>query len=177
MEGHPLNTITRAALTACAVVAVAAVAAACGEVPVITSPTTHTAAATTAPAAVTTTAPTVAQQVRTWYYQDGGKAGLADFVKAANEASLAGNSGDLNAMQQACADFQSAVTAINSAGPVPYPPAEQWMAKAMANYSTGAAECLAGVQGQNASLLQSAAAAISAGNTDLGNATTAIKDA
>jgi hypothetical protein len=138
--------------------------------------------ASSAPAAtVTTTAAAVpggavspaAEAVSAWY-SGGGKAALGKLITALGQAGAASPE-DFPAMSAACAQVSAAVTAMDDAGPVPYAPAERWMARALAQFSAGSADCQAGVQGSDVSLLQKSAAAINAGSADLVRATKAIQ--
>jgi hypothetical protein len=136
------------------------------------------ASAPPAPAKVTITPPAVtttsaALAFSSWY-SDGGKSALGKLVAALGKAGAASPS-DFPAMSAACSQVASAVTAMDDAGPIPYHPAERWIARALAEFSAGASDCQAGAQGQNVALLQKAAAEVTAGTTDLGKTTKALQ--
>jgi hypothetical protein len=121
-------------------------------------------------AAATTQSPT--QAVGAWW-DAGGKSAWAQLVAALTGAGKA-NPSDTAAFQVACAAVAAGATAVQSAGPVPYAPAEKWLAKALAEYSAGASDCQAGVQGSDGALLQKSAAEIVLGNTDLAKSSAAL---
>jgi len=116
---------------------------------------------------------TTQQAVLAWW-ASGGKADFAALISALGAASTAGKSGNMAEFATACQQFGHAITTLQSAGPVPDPTSQMWLARALAGYSTGAADCQAGAQADNAALLQQADAAIVAGTADLGQATAAL---
>lgn len=126
--------------------------------------TTAAAAATTAPAIDST-----ARAVVTWYH-NGGKTALDAIENDLNTIYTDTQAGNYSAVGQDCAQVGTDVTNAQALGPVPYPRAEKWMARALAKYSEAAAECQAGVSSQDAS-------AIEEGNTDMGQGTADIDKA
>jgi hypothetical protein len=92
-------------------------------------------------------------------------------LPAADNAAAAG---DLGAAGTACRHLASAVTAAESAPAVPDRAAAKWFTRALARYQQSAADCRAGVAGDDAALVGDGSAAMAAGTRDLTHATTAI---
>ena len=129
------------------------------------------ASASAQPAAASTTS--AASAIAAWDSAGGGKAltGLTNALEAAGHA----DPDDFTAMGSACSRVASAVTAMQSAGAIPYAPAGKWMTRALAQYSEGSADCQAGVQEQDAEVIAEGVSHISHGTRDLEKATAALK--
>jgi len=125
------------------------------------------------------------QQLLDWW-NNGGKTAWGQLVAALGETGkamqeAASSSPNIGAMQTACTDLQNAVTAVQSAGPVPDPAAEQWLAKSLAEFSTAAADCQAATQalsnGDSASadsMLKSEDTAVNLASADLAKSSAAL---
>jgi hypothetical protein len=125
-------------------------------------------AATTAPATDNT-----AQAVADWW-NGGGKSDLQAVTAALDAAGADGTAGNLSAMAQDCGRLSTAIANLQAIGPMPYHPAEKWLAKALALWSESAAQCQAGASSDNAESLEQATIEMNKGNNDLGRATSAI---
>jgi hypothetical protein len=153
--------------------AVAGCATAQPPEPAVTSSSQAAASSSPAPVpAAVTSSPTPAQAVNAWR-QNGGKAAL-DALAAAETAVTKVPVGDMAGLAAECKSMQDAVTALQAAGPIPYPPAEAWLAKALAEYSAGAADCQAGAAAQSDPLLRQTIAAFDAANADMQKLDTAL---
>lgn len=84
------------------------------------------------------------------------------------------NPDDFTALSAACSKVVAAVTAVQSAGPLPYKPAERWLARALAQYSAGSADCAAGTQSGDAREIEESASHVSQGSVDLGKMNKAL---
>jgi hypothetical protein len=132
------------------------------------------AATTVAPAA--TSAPAIystARAVVAWY-NNGGKDALDDIGNDMTAIYADIQAGNYSAVGQDCAQVSTDVTNAQALGPVPYPRAERWMARALAKYSESAAQCQAGVSSQDASAIEEANADMGQGTADIGKAVKAM---
>lgn len=76
-----------------------------------------------------------------------------------------------SAVGQDCAQLSAAVTNLQADGPMPYRPAEKWLARALALWNEGAAQCEAGANSENPEMLVQSADEVNKGTNDLGRAT------
>jgi hypothetical protein len=135
---------------------------------------THNAAA---PAAARTDAPdpALATRVATWVSQ-GGEAQMTtlgtDFQSLQNSAQA----GDLNAMLTDCTKLGTDVKAAQTFAPIPDGAAQQHWSAALAAYSAGAADCVAGAKTSNVQLITSAANQMIAGSNSLDKVTMRLTD-
>jgi hypothetical protein len=113
----------------------------------------------------------VHSRVLRWFHH-GGAAGINAMSSALTTISQSGTS--FSAMGSACQQLSSAVVTLQSAGPIPYRPAERWLARSLALYSQAAADCQAGVQAESASELQQAVSDEGNATTDLNRVTAAL---
>jgi hypothetical protein len=133
-----------------------------------------TPSATPSPPAAPAT-PSVQSQLQTWY-SDGAESSINAIVSALQSIQTDADAGNFAATASDCAQLGSAVTSLQSAGPMPYAPAEKWLARGLALYSESAAECQAGASSENAAQISQATAEENQADTDLTNATNAIKN-
>ena len=134
-------------------------------------PMASSASSATPAAASSAAVASPAQTVMSWW--DGGaKSAFGTLTTALTATSKDAN--NMAALGGACQQISQAVTGMQSVGPVGYRPLEKWLARALAQYSTGAAECTAGANATSASMLAAATTAINKGNYDLGKATAVI---
>ena len=122
------------------------------------------------PAAASTSS--AASAIAAWDTSGGGKA-LRKLTTALGDAGKT-DPDNFTAMGDACQKVGTAVTSMQSAGPMPYPPAQKWLARALAQYSQGSADCQAGVQAGDARVIAEGVSHISHGTRDLEKATAAL---
>jgi hypothetical protein len=139
----------------------------------------HPAAApVSAPAAASAAAPAASTEdrVSAWYDSTGRRmlARLADALTMTSRADEAAAGGDLSAASSACRHLSSAVTAAESATAVPDRAAAKWFTRALARFQQSAADCRAGVAGDDIALVNEGSAAMTVGSRDLTHATKAI---
>jgi hypothetical protein len=138
--------------------------------------TTPAPAAATAPPAAATTAPaqeTTAQKVIAWY-ENGGQGALNSIVTALGNIQQQGQDGNFPGAAQACAGLSTAVTNTEALGAIPFPRAEKWLARGLAQYQAAAAECQAGASTEDTSELALAVGSMSKANADIARATKLI---
>jgi len=111
-------------------------------------------------------------RVLTWYDR-AGQFGISKMTSALTTISQSG--GSFSAMGRACQKLSWAVQALQAAGPIPYRPAERWLARSLALYSQAATDCQAGVRTRSPSTLAQAISDESRGSTDLNRVTAALK--
>lgn len=135
-----------------------------------------TSAATTAPeptAAPTT--PSVSQQLQSWL-SNGGQSAINAIVTDLGAIQSDGDAENFSAVASDCQALSTAVTNLQAVGPLPYPPAERPLARALAHYSEAASACVAGASTENAQQIAQATTDMTEGDTFLGRATAAIKN-
>jgi hypothetical protein len=141
----------------------------------------HTAAPSssgTSTAASTAQAPSLqgstTERVDAWFV-DGGHAELTRLTAAIIGVGQAPNT--FAALGAACAKLAAAVASAQAGPPVPDAAAQASFTSALAEYAKSAADCQAGASSHDVALINKAAAATSAGTTDLQRFTAETQDA
>jgi hypothetical protein len=118
-----------------------------------------------------------AARVRAWYASGGQRilVRLSASLNAVAAADQAAAGGSLAGMTTACSSLTGALTAAEAATPIPDHNAAKWFARALARHQQGAADCQAGIQATDPSLITKAATVVLAGTRDLRRASKAIK--
>ena len=137
-----------------------------------TQPTASPAAATTpeAPAADT------AGRVYAWGQSRSGRdlKRLTAALQAISAADRDVAGGDIAAAGTSCARLASAVTSAEAGPPIPYGRAEKWYARSLAKFQESAADCQAGVESDDAALVNEGTAALTEGSNDMARVSAAI---
>jgi len=133
---------------------------------------TATARASASPHA-SSTAVTMGVRMTAWYAGPGGTA-LNGVTSALNAVQSAAQSDNISATGSACSQLATAVTTAQAAPAMPYPSAEKWYTRGLAQYEQAAAYCQAGVSSMDTATIEQATVAIDAGNKDISHATAAI---
>lgn len=137
--------------------------------------TSSSSGASTAASAAQTPAlgGTTTERVSAWFV-DGGHAELA---RLSATIVAVGHASTFAAQGAACAELAAAVASAQVGPPVPDAAAETLLASALAEFAASAADCRAGASSHNVALMNKAAAATSAGATDILQFNVETKDA
>jgi hypothetical protein len=145
-----------------------------------TSPHVHPVVASAAPSATASPARTdpastsVASRVIAWN-SGPGRTGLNRLHSRLVDVTGQAQAEDVAGLGRACVKLAAAVTAAQADPPIPDPAAQRWYTRALAQFGKAAADCQAGTDSQDVTMIDKSGTALTAGAGDLANATTAIR--
>ncbi len=113
--------------------------------------------------------------VVTWF-NDGAKADMQAVTADLDQVGTDAKAENFLAVARDCQQLSTAVTNLQTDGPMPYRPAEKWLARALALWNEGAAQCAAGASSENPAILVRSGGEVNKGTNDINRTTRLVSD-
>jgi hypothetical protein len=111
----------------------------------------------------------------TWF-NGGAKADLQTVMADMGQISADAKTENFAAVEHDCVQLASAVTKLQANGPMPDDRAEKWLARALAEWNEGAAQCEAGANSENSEMMVQSADEVNQGTNDLARVTKLVSN-